>query len=187
LQASTKSKAHTFEKLWEEFFPKSVQGQDSFDFLVDHCLMRPRFLINIIENAISNGINRGHQVVDEQDCVDAVRQHSLYLIDDFGFEIQDVSGIAADILYSLVGAEKAHGKSEFIQKFEDFGLSAQDAGRAFSLMMWYGVIGLKGKDNRDRYIYDFEYNAKRLEAEAKLMGEAALYVTNPALHVALSG
>jgi hypothetical protein len=186
LQSSTQSKAGTFEKLWGEFFPKSVQGQDSFDFLVDHCLMRPRFLINIIENAVSNGINRGHQVVDEQDCVDAVRQHSLYLIDDFGFEIQDVSGIAADILYSLVGAEKAHAKPDFIKKFVDFGLSEEDAQRAFSLMMWYGVIGLKGKDGRDRYIYDFEYNAKRLDAEAKLMGDSATYVTNPALHVALS-
>lgn len=170
----------------ERVFPQLVDGQDSFDFLVDHCLMRPRFLINIIENAISNGINRGHQAVDQQDCIDAVRQHSLYLIDDFGFEIQDVSGIASDILYSLVGSEKAHTKADFIKKFEDFGLGQDDAQRAFTLMMWYGVIGLKGKDGRDRYIYDFEYNAKRLEAEAKLMGADGIYVTNPALHVALS-
>ena len=186
LQSSTRSRSSTFEKLWGDFFPKEVQGQDSFDFLVDHCLMRPRFLINIIENAISNGINRGHHVVDEQDCIDAVRQHSLYLIDDFGFEIQDVSGIASDILYSLVGAEKAHFKQDFVQKFVEFGLSLEDAERAFSLMMWYGVIGLKGNDDRDRYIYDFEYNAKRLEAEAKLLGDLALFVTNPALHVALA-
>ncbi|MFD1940821.1 P-loop ATPase, Sll1717 family [Paradevosia shaoguanensis] len=186
LQSNTKSTSKNFEQLWREFFPQLVDGQDSFDFLVDHCLMRPRFLINIIENAISNGINRGHQAVDQQDCIDAVRQHSLYLIDDFGFEIQDVSGIASDILYSLVGSEKAHTKADFIKKFEDFGLGQDDAQRAFTLMMWYGVIGLKGKDGRDRYIYDFEYNAKRLEAEAKLMGADGIYVTNPALHVALS-
>ena len=30
--------------------------QDTFEYFVDHCLMRPQFLINIIENAIANGI-----------------------------------------------------------------------------------------------------------------------------------
>lgn len=187
LRSSTNSKTNNFELLWQQFFPNDVQGQDSFDYLVDHCLMRPRFLINIIENAIANGINRGHNAVDEQDCIDAVRQHSLYLIDDFGFEIQDVSGITADILYSLVGAEKRHTKAEFISRFIDFGLSDGDARKAFSLMMWYGVIGLKCKDGSDRYIYDFEYNAKRLDAEARLMGDSAEFTTNPALHVALAG
>ncbi len=65
-----------------------MAAQDSFEFFVDHCLMRPRFLINIIENAISNAVNRGHMTVQEVDCVDAVRQHSLYLVDDFGYEIR---------------------------------------------------------------------------------------------------
>jgi len=33
-----------------------VAEQDSFEYFVDHCLKRPQFLINIIENAIANGI-----------------------------------------------------------------------------------------------------------------------------------
>jgi hypothetical protein len=33
-----------------------VAEQDTFEYFVDHCLMRPQFLINIIENAIANGI-----------------------------------------------------------------------------------------------------------------------------------
>lgn len=186
LQASLKMKTEPFDKLWGMFFPSTVQGRDSFDFFVDHCLMRPRFLINIIENAISNAINRGHSNVDAVDCIDAVRQHSLYLVDDFGFEIQDVSGLSADLLYSLVGTEQSHNRDEFLEKFVSFGLSQDESERAFVLMLWYGVIGINARDGRDKYIYDFEYNAKRLEAEAKLLGADARYVTNPALHVALS-
>ncbi|MFT2215650.1 P-loop ATPase, Sll1717 family [Rhizobium giardinii] len=186
LQASSREPNTSFNQLWNRFFPEVVQGQDSFEFMVDHCLMRPRFLINIIENAISNAVNRGHEKVGEEDCVDAVRQHSLYLVDDFGYEIRDVSGLSAELLYSLVGAEKIMTKAGFQQKFCDFGLEQEDAEKAFTLMLWYGVLGIRTKDHSERFIYDYEYNMKRLNAEARILGEEVLYVTNAALHVALA-
>ena len=187
LQASAKDNSANFNHLWSRFFPPTVQQQDSFDFFADHCLMRPRFLINIIENAISNAVNRGHDKVAEIDCIDAVRQHSLYLVDDFGYEIRDVSGLSAELLYSLVGAEKKMTKRDFLEKFADFGLEVSDAERAFTLMLWYGALGVVSKDGTDRFIYDYEYNMKRLNAEMRVLGEQAEFVTNPALHVALSG
>ncbi|MGO7035717.1 P-loop ATPase, Sll1717 family [Rhizobium ruizarguesonis] len=186
LQASSKDSSANFNQLWSRFFPTSVAGQESFDFFADHCLMRPRFLINIIENAISNAVNRGHDKVDEEDCIDAVRQHSLYLVDDFGYEIRDVSGLSAELLYSLVGAEKMMTKEAFLRKFVEFGLEAQDAERAFTLMVWYGILGILNRDGKERFIYDYEYNMKRLNAEVRVLSKEAQYVTNPALHVALS-
>jgi hypothetical protein len=187
LQASVKNRSEPFPTIWTKFFPSMVIGQDSFEFFVDHCLMRPRFLINIIENAISNAINRGHSVADEDDCIDAVRQHSLYLVDDFGYEIRDVSGLSADILYSLVGVDKTMKRENFIAKFVAFGIDGEEAEKAFTLMMWYGIIGIVAKDGRERFIYDYEYNMKRFEAESRLLGDDANYVTNAALHVALTG
>ncbi|MBY5385231.1 nucleoside 2-deoxyribosyltransferase [Rhizobium leguminosarum] len=186
LQASSKDSSANFNQLWSRFFPTTVAGQESFDFFADHCLMRPRFLINIIENAISNAVNRGHDKVDEEDSVDAVRQHSLYLVDDFGYEIRDVSGLSAELLYSLVGAEKMMTKEAFLCKFVEFGLEVQDAERAFTLMLWYGVLGVLNRDGKERFIYDYEYNMKRLNAEVRVLSKDAQYVTNPALHVALS-
>ncbi|MGO8047042.1 P-loop ATPase, Sll1717 family [Rhizobium johnstonii] len=186
LQASAKDSSANFNQLWTRFFPAVVEGQESFDFFTDHCLMRPRFLINIIENAISNAVNRGHEKVDEEDCVDAVRQHSLYLVDDFGYEIRDVSGLSAELLYSLVGAEKLMSKDAFLRKFIEFGLEAGDAEKAFSLMVWYGILGVVNREGKERFIYDYEYNMKRLNAEVRVVSGEAQYVTNPALHVALS-
>ncbi len=186
LQSSLKDNRSTFEQLWLRFFPDKVEGNDSFDFFVDHCLMRPRFLINIVENAISNAVNRGHEKVSDEDCIDAVRQHSLYLIDDFGYEIRDVSGLSEDLLYAFVGAEKSQNKAEFIAQFVSFGLNEEDSEKAFDLMLWYGVIGIKNKSGNDAFIYNYEYNMKRLKAEARSLGEKAMYVTNPALQVALN-
>jgi hypothetical protein len=186
LQASTGSRHEDFDAIWSRFFIDKVDGRDSFEYFVDHCLMRPRFLITIIENALANAINRGHSRVDVADCIDAVKQHSNYLVDDFGYEIRDVSGLSAEILYALVGVTEFLTKDEVLQRFEAAGISKADSTPAFNLMVWYGVVGLACDDGKSRYIYDFEYNMKRMDAEVRNLGEDALYVANPAIHVALS-
>ncbi|MEA2793404.1 MAG: hypothetical protein QOI87_784, partial [Bradyrhizobium sp.] len=117
LQAALDDRRAPFEELWKRIAVPFVGAQDSFEYLVDHSLMRPRFLINIVENAIAHAINRGHTLVTEEDCRDAVRQHANILVDDFGYEIRDVSGISADVLYSLIGATKSLTRKDVLQRF----------------------------------------------------------------------
>lgn len=186
IQASTKEKSATFEEIWGKLFIQNVEGKGSFEYFLDHCLMRPRFLINILENAVANAINRGHDVVSEEDSVDAVRQHSLYLVEDFGYEIRDVSGYTADILYSLVGVDRIVEKKEVLEKFLEVGMEPDHLEDAFHLMMWYGVIGILGADEHEKFIYDYEYNIRRLDAEVRNLKESARFAVNPALHVALN-
>ncbi|TGQ12336.1 MULTISPECIES: hypothetical protein [unclassified Mesorhizobium] len=175
-----------FEDLWAQLFVPLVDDRSSLEYCIDHCLMRPRFLINIVESAIANGVNRGHVLVQADDFRDAVRQHSNYLISDFGYEIRDVSGFSADILYSLIGLPMHVTKDIVIAQFLKAGLSEDSLDEAFRLMLWYGVLGIVTSEGRERFVYDYEYSLKRLEAEARRAGEKATYVINSALHVALS-
>jgi hypothetical protein len=184
LQASSTQKLE-FNEVWDRFFTSTVNGRDSFSYFVDHCLMRPRFLINIIEAALANAINRGHSKVEEGDCVDAVRQHSHYLVDDFGFEVRDVSGLDSGILYALVGATQLLTEHEVHDRFRRIGIPEKDLARAFYLMLCYCVLGVCCSDGQDRYIYDFEYSMKRFEAEIRNLKPDVIYVANPAIHVAL--
>lgn len=187
LETSTKSSGATFQVLWARHFVSTVGSRDSFEYFVDHCLMRPRFLINIIENAIANAVNRGHSKVDEDDCRDAVRQHAVYLVDDFGYEIRDSSGLTSDILYSLIGISKIISKEEVVARFKSVGVPDQELEQAFTLMLWYGVVGFKSGSGIERYIYDLDYNMKRLEAEVRGAGASVEYVANDAIHVGLVG
>jgi hypothetical protein len=175
----------SFENLWDRFFTTTAEGKESFEYCVDHCLMRPRFLINILEYAISNAINRGHQRVEEADFIDAVRQHANYLVDDFGYEIRDASGLPEDLLYCLVGIKKLQTKEEIVSRLKSFKVKDGEAEKAFGLLLWYGVLGVALKDGKERFIYDYDYNFKRLEAELQYINGDAHYVINDALHVAL--
>jgi hypothetical protein len=186
LQASDAvKKGEAFDDVWNRFFVAKVGSRDSFEYFVDHSLMRPRFLINIIEYAISNAINRGHQLVSEDDCKQAVRQHSNYLIDDFGYEIRDVSGLSEDILYHFVGVTQLLTMEEVRGCLQQGGLFGDDIDKAFRLMLWYGALGVSSRDGEALFMYDFDYNIKRLEAEIQSQNRDVLFIVNSALHVAL--
>jgi hypothetical protein len=186
LQASLVEKVRTFNDLWARFFTPTVNGKDSFEYFVDHCLMRPRFLIAIIEYAIANAINRRHNKVEADDCIDAVRQHANSILNDFGYEIRDVSGASEKVLHSLVGATQYVTKSEVLERFEKAKIiDTKESEKLFQYMLWYGVLGVVNQNNVECYIYDFEYNMNRLQAEVDAQKEEPLYAFNPALHVAL--
>lgn len=185
MKSSSGKDSASFSQLWLEYCVPTVEGTDSFEYCIDHCLMRPRFLITIIEYAIANAINRGNVLVEEDDFIDAVRQHSNYLISEFGYEIRDASGLSSDILYALIGTQKRLTKPEVLERFSTAGILEDKLDEAFRLMVWYGVLGVVKKDGKEKFIYDYDYNIKRLLAEASNVGGGELYEINPAIHVAL--
>jgi hypothetical protein len=186
LQASLVERVQNFSELWGRFFASVVGDRDSFEFFVDHCLMRPRFLIEIIEYAIATAINRGHDKVLEEDCIDAVREHSYSILNDFAYEIRDVSGASEKVMDSMVGTTNYVTKGEVLDRFERAKvIDPQDSEKLFQYMLWYGVLGVINQNNVECYIYDFNYDVNRLVAEAVMQNDEPLYVFNPALHVAL--
>jgi hypothetical protein len=186
LQSSIVDKTGSFDVVWNRFFVDEVNGRDTFDYFVDHSLMRPRFLIAIIEAAIANAINRRHEKVMEDDCIDAVTQHSNSILNDFGYEIRDVSGASEKVLHSLAGATEYITKQEVLERFEKANIiDPKDGEKLFNYMLWYGVLGVVNENNVECYIYDFDYNMNRLEAEITTQTDEPLYCFNRALHVAL--
>ena len=186
LQVALGDRKSTMLDLWAKFFPPAVEGRPSLEYFIDHSLMRPRFLINLIEAAIANAINRGHSNVQQTDCVDAVRQNSLNLIDDFGFEMRDVSGISSDIIYGLINVKPVEEQTAIISKLASAGLIDDDGLGVIELMLWYGILGVPDDDSIGKFIYDFQYNMKRMKAAAGGLNDTTKYVINPALYVGLT-
>jgi hypothetical protein len=137
----------SFNEMWDRYFTATVGKRDTFEYFVDHCLMRLRFLIAIVENAIANAINRGHQKVEQDDCEDAVLQHSNTILNDFGYEIRDVSGATEKVLYSLVGVTEVITKGEVLDRFAKGGVTA-DPEKLFTYLLWYGVLGVVNAKNQ---------------------------------------
>ena len=140
--------------------------------------MRPRFLIDLCEKAISFAINRGHGSVGAGDVEDALRQQSLYLVSDFGYELRDVAGLSEDMFYKFIGKGDTFTPDEIGDIVgADNGLTTE---RIIELLVWYGFLGIPGPEGKALFIYDRQYDMRRLDADRKQHGDNLLYVVNPA-------
>ena len=104
---------------------------------------------------------------------------SLYLVSDFAYEMRDVSGTPENILYAFLGAAPLLSESEIIVILDgkELGIGAADA---IDLLLWYGFLGFLGDSTKPLFIYDVEYDFRRLEAERMRLKGDLVYVVNPA-------
>jgi hypothetical protein len=179
IQYSLELEFPSFTAAWRTFFVPTVDGIDSFEYLVSRCLMRPRFLIDLIENCISIAVNRGHEKVSADDLRAACRQHSYYLISDFGYEIRDVSAVTHDLFYAFIGIGELVTYDEVRKALGDAGIVETDRDRVIELLLWYGFLGLALASDKKLFIYDVEYDFNRLKA-LRVGTENTLYCINPA-------
>jgi hypothetical protein len=168
-----------FAEAWRRFFIPTVDGIDSFEYLADRCLMRPRFLIDLVEKCLSIAVNRGHDCVCDDDLKAACRQHSYYLISDFGYEIRDVSSATHDLFYAFIGIGELVTYGEVLCALAEAKIPINQQARLVELLLWYGFLGLALASDRKIFIYDVEYDFKRLMALAGGV-ESTLYCINPA-------
>lgn len=184
--AASTSSEHSVATQWGTHFPATVNGQDGLDYAIDHSLMRPRFLIDIIERSISFAINREHSRVSAMDLIDAVRQHSNYLVSDFGYEIRDSSQLPNEIIESFIDAEQVLSPAVVRERLGTILDNDADIDKAIWLLVWYGFFGVCGKQRKVKYIYDYEYSMKRMEAEIRRADGDLKYEINPAFYVGMS-
>jgi hypothetical protein len=169
---------------WNAINPNLPHG-DTLSQLIDNSLRRPRFLIDLCEKTISCAINRGHAFVTPQDVDEGLRLMARYLVSDFAYEMRDVAGTPENILYSFIGSPGMMTETEIEAIIADVGLELT-VGEAIELLLWYGFLGFMSETSVALFIYDVEYDYRRLEAERDRLKGDVLYVVNPAFLKGLS-
>lgn len=164
---------------WEAINPTLSTGQEAIDFAIECSLMRPRFLIDIVERCLSSAINRGHGFVDEDDVDEGARQMSLHLVSDFAYEMRDVAGTPEDIFYAFIGSPERISHKEVGLMIGQFDIDIE-LDEVIKLLIWYGFLGITDIKGRAAFIYDRAYDFRRVLAERGSVTDSSTYVINPA-------
>ncbi|MBV5349960.1 hypothetical protein JZU71_02025, partial [bacterium] len=86
-----------------------------------------------------------------EDIEEGLRQMSIYLVSDFGYEMRDVAGTPEDIFYAFIG------KSELLtqQDLDDI-LQTVTADlptkEIADLLLWYGFLGINDESGKVVFI-----------------------------------
>lgn len=172
-----------FETLWPKLFVSHYKGEESSQYLIDRSLMRPRFLLNLINQCKSFAINLNHDRIIEEDIEKGLTAYSTDLLTDIGYEINDVENNVDDILYAFIGSKSALRKNEIFNALKGFGVDESFFEKIFELLLWYGFIGIMIKEE-PKYIYNFNYSMKLMAGIIKNKGDVE-YLINPAFWPAL--
>jgi hypothetical protein len=157
---------------WQAVNPP-LGGVTAMSTMIESSLMRPRFLIELCEKAISFAINRRHGSVTAIDVEDALKTQSLYLVSDFGYEIRDVSGLTENIFYRFIGTGDVFTPQEIVEIIGPTNGMVPE--RVIDLLVWYGFLGIP-VDGKTTFIYNRLYDMRRIDADRARQGDNLLYV-----------
>jgi hypothetical protein len=177
----------TFEEIWPSICISHFEGEETFQYLVDRSLMRPRFLINLINHCKSFAVNLKHEKIQSDDIVKGLSAYSNDVISDISYEIRDVYPEAEDIIYEFIGADKVLSEEALITIISSKIKELKNIQDVIRILIWHGFVGIHIDSKDPMYIYNSNYNMKIIISllEKKRNNNELAYSINPAFWPAL--
>lgn len=169
-----------FDTAWLKVFASHYKGEETSQYLIDRSLMRPRFLLNLINQCKSFAINLNHERIEEQDIEKGLTAYSSDLLRDIGYELQDIFPNSHGILYAFIAANSEISETEVKSLLSSSDLQPEAVEEVFNLLMWYGFLGIKANSGDTKYIYNFNYNMQLMEGMKRQLGSHLNMVVNEA-------
>lgn len=169
-----------FLSAWQKVFVSHYKGEETSQYLIDRSLMRPRFLLNLINHCKSFSINLNHDVIDGTDIEKGISAYSSDLLQDISYELRDVSRDSEDILYSFISCNATLSHFEVKEIIKMQLPDEKAAERIMNLLLWYGFLGIKINSGEVKYIYNFNYNKNILDGVIKREKDNLSYVIHEA-------
>lgn len=184
IQASTGLKGN-FREIWPILFDSHIGTEDSFSYILDRTLMRPRDLLTFLQRAIEVAVNRGHSKVTVDDILQAEKSYSEDMVLTTAFEIADTQPAFGDVLYVFQGSNRILSKLQLENLLQKkVGIGEAEVEKVIELLLWFGFLGVTGAELGDaKYSYEVRYNLRRLLHPIE-QGEAR-FVLHPGFRAAL--
>lgn len=172
------SEQEEFVTIWRNICVSHYKGEDSFQYIIDRCLMRPRFLINLINHCRSFAINLNHTKIQEEDIEKGLNSYSADLLTDINLEIRDIFPQAGDILFAFITSKSEMSLETLKQTIENQTKDNSITDRIIDLLLWYGFIGIKRDEHETIYIYSINYSLQILKSLISKKSAEVIFVIN---------
>ena len=154
----------SFREMWPHICAPLIDGQESFAYMIERTLMRPRDLLQFLRSAMHIAINRGHTRIDEEDLTQAERSYSEDLLLTTSFEIGDTYPKYSELLYAFEEAPATMSKRDVQDRLAlAANVPQEQLDHALELLIWFGFLGVASFPHaKEKYSYDVQGNMRRL-------------------------
>jgi hypothetical protein len=182
--ASTELGGSFRDDVWPAICAPLIGTEDSFSYIVDRTLMRPRDLLMFLQRSVMTAINRGHNRVSADDVLFAENGYSNEVLANLQAEIDDTNPELGRALLAFQGSEASLKPEDAALLITmQMGCSEEDGNAAVRTLIWYGFFGVQSSlFDRVQYSYS-SIGFSRLTQP--LDGGDAVLVVHPAFRSAL--
>lgn len=179
------AKEFSFDQAWQAICVSHIEGEETSQYMIDRCLMRPRGLIDIVKYCRSYAVNLGHTQIQVEDIRKGVYSASCDLKTDLGLEMRDVLPESDKILYSFLEQPSQVRAEQLEALLGD--LTPQLRAACIENLLWFGFLGIVRGDGEQDFIYTVNYDMHVLNALVQRASERGdlIYAINPAFWAGL--
>lgn len=183
LRASVSATGESWSSLWDRASVATVNGRPVLDFLIDGCLMRPRYLIRLFETARRRALTFGRNKMEEEDYVVALRELGWQVLEDLDREIADLVPNGSDLLFEILQHRDGLTAAKLRYIAAKQMKTPENVEKLLDVMLWNGSVGVLD-NGAPKYIFDSGYKRQYLAALVKA-NEGVQLTLHPTLVAAL--
>ena len=144
--ASTELRGDFRSSIWAQLSAPLVGAQHSFDYLIERTLLRPRDLLMFLHRCVETSINRGHNIIEEDDIRFAENGYSNDMLLNVQYEMADLNPAYDNLLEAFAGASAQMELEDARLQLEVMGAleTRERADEAILALIRYGVLGVQG-------------------------------------------
>ncbi len=173
----------SFNDAWRRVFDPNVGLRDSFSYVLERTLMRPRDLLSFLHRALETSINRGHDRVSEEDLKAAERAYSEDMLLATTFELKDIYTDYGSLLYAF-SRKPSKLSAEDLREIVGREVGVERADGVVEMLLWFCFLGvLEQGAIEPQFAYQVRYNVEKLVLASKRAGSG--FAIHPAYHRAL--
>jgi hypothetical protein len=169
-----------FEAVWTTLVVSHCHGEDSFFFLLERSLMRPRNLIKLIMHCRGAAVNLGHNRIEEGDIEKGLMIYSNDVLIEADQELADIDPKAENLMYAFIDSPRDLSIEDMWEILEKHKIRSQSWEKIIEYLLYYGFIGIAAPGAEPEYIYNLSYNMKLMHARIGKLGDTARLHLNPA-------
>lgn len=169
-----------FEEIWTMLSVSHYRGEDSFYYLLERSLMRPRNLIKLAMHCRGAAVNLGHNRIEEGDIEKGLMIYSNDVLIEADQELADIDSKAENLMYAFIDSRRDLSIEEMWEILEKHGVPSPAWDNIIEYLLYYGFIGVAPPGAEPDYIYNLSYNMKLMRARLDKLGDTARLHLNPA-------
>lgn len=173
----------SFTEAWRSICVSHIDGEESSQFFIDRCLMRPRCLIDIVNYCRGSAVNLGHARIEREDAMKGLHAYSTDLVFEIGLEMRDILPAADGILYRFIKAPATLTREVLSKTLACDSAQLEEA--LIENFLWYGFLGVETGDDSIDYIYSVNYDMNMLRGLIDKQGDRVVFCINPAFWMGL--